>query len=832
MNYLKKLNSLFFFIILIYSGTLYAQKIEVLDSLSNEKIPNVAIFNSNQSRYTSTNESGEADITLFSINENIFFQLLGYKEKQLTKKDLINRNYQIKLVQDKKQLDEIILSVARSSSLKKKIAEKVNIITSSDIEFNNPSTGADLLGFSPGIRIQKSQGGGGSPVIRGFEANRVLLVIDGIRMNNAISRSGHLQNATTIDPNIIDRVEIIFGSSSVGYGSDALGGVVHYYTKTPEINSNLRFKNSFSSSFSITNLSILNNITSSFSSKKWASLTSISYSNFNDIKAGSNRLHGFKDWGLTPLYYPLNSSIYNLNSIKNPNYNIQKNTGYTQYSVFQKFSILLPQRLKLNLNFQLSNSSNISRYDKLNEYTNGELRFAEWYYGPQKRVLFSPQLKFYLGKKYLKKGTLTPAIQYLKESRINRKAGSLNKSFQEEALNVYSLNGDFEGSLTSKISFSYGFELVKNKLNSVAYSRKLLLENNTIIGLSNNKEIPSRYPSNGSSYSSLASYMNWVWDINNLMTINYGLRFSSTLLKASWGETASINALLSNYNINSKALTSTLGLTYRPIDKLKLKAILSSGFRNPNIDDLGKIGENNGLLTVPNTFLKPEYAYNFDFGINQLFNNNNEVSFRSFYSYISRYIVRSNYIIFADTSTSDPNTIIFDGNELITIANKNLGNRFVFGGSINSSLNLTSKVNIKANLTITKASNNKKYGPMPSISPPFGSLLFNYKEENLLLQGTFKFSDSKNPKNYSLGGEDGLEETPIIERSIINENTFFLYNGTPAWNIFSIKGNYILRKKVKLNFEIENLFDLHYREFASGISANGRSGSLGLKIDF
>ena len=55
-------------------------------------------------------------------------------------------------------------------------------------------------------------------------------------MNNAIYRSGHLQNAITIDPHNIDRVEVTFGSSSVGYGSDALGGVIHYYTKSPDLN--------------------------------------------------------------------------------------------------------------------------------------------------------------------------------------------------------------------------------------------------------------------------------------------------------------------------------------------------------------------------------------------------------------------------------------------------------------------------------------------------------------------------------------------------------------------------------------------------------------------
>ena len=72
-----------------------------------------------------------------------------------------------------------------------------------------------MLELSPGIRIQKSQGGGGSPAIRVFEANRVLIVVDGVRMNNAIYRSGHLQNSITVDPNNIDRVEIILSIVAV-----------------------------------------------------------------------------------------------------------------------------------------------------------------------------------------------------------------------------------------------------------------------------------------------------------------------------------------------------------------------------------------------------------------------------------------------------------------------------------------------------------------------------------------------------------------------------------------------------------------------------------------
>ena len=101
--------------------------------------------------------------------------------------------------------------------------------------------------------------GGGSPVIRGMESNRVMLVIDGVRMNNAIYRKGHLQNAITVSPNQLDKTEVVFGPSSVIYGSDALGGVIHYYTKTPKISKKTKVNSSFFNRYSSINNEITNN---------------------------------------------------------------------------------------------------------------------------------------------------------------------------------------------------------------------------------------------------------------------------------------------------------------------------------------------------------------------------------------------------------------------------------------------------------------------------------------------------------------------------------------------------------------------------------------------
>jgi hemoglobin/transferrin/lactoferrin receptor protein len=322
MKFLRHLSA-FLFLFCFNLGL--GQEIKVVDAISTFPLEGVALYNTSKSRATLTDEEGIADLSLFEKGETINVQFYGYENRSFVVEfDNISELFQFELNPKDQTLDEIILSVARSASKRKQIAEKVNIISSKDILNLRPSSGADLIALSPGVRIQKSQGGGGSPVIRGFEANRILLVVDGVRLNNAIFRSGHLQNAITVHPNIIERVEVVYGSSSVGYGSDALGGVVHYYTRNPLINSENKVKTQFSTDFSSANLATINSLSSEFSFKKWASLSSLSHSNFGDLRMGKNTRHGFTDWGLTPYYSANNRNRYSPTPLINDNPLIQK----------------------------------------------------------------------------------------------------------------------------------------------------------------------------------------------------------------------------------------------------------------------------------------------------------------------------------------------------------------------------------------------------------------------------------------------------------------------------------------------------------------------------
>jgi hemoglobin/transferrin/lactoferrin receptor protein len=129
--------------------------------------------------------------------------------------------------------NETVVSANRSTEKRKDVAQKIQVVRAAEMQFQQQTSMADVLANSGSVFVQKSQLGGGSPIIRGFETNKVLLVVDGIRMNNAIYRGGHLQNCLTLDQANMDRVEIVFGPGSVMYGSDAIGGVMSFQTKKP-----------------------------------------------------------------------------------------------------------------------------------------------------------------------------------------------------------------------------------------------------------------------------------------------------------------------------------------------------------------------------------------------------------------------------------------------------------------------------------------------------------------------------------------------------------------------------------------------------------------------
>jgi hemoglobin/transferrin/lactoferrin receptor protein len=807
------------FFIFLFCANFYAQEITVLDYELNLPISNCTIYNESKLKVVHTDKNGKGDISIFKENEILSFNHISFVEIEVLKRELKEGKSTVFLHRKAEALDEVILSTSRQKVTRIRIAEHVEIMQQKDIARSASQTSADLLASIPGIKVQKSQFGGGSPVLRGMEANRILLVVDGVRMNNAIYRSGHLQSSISVSPSVLERTEVVFGPSSVIYGSDALGGVIHYYTKTPKIGLDKMVNVDFMTRFGTVNNESTQQGSVELSFKKWGSLTSFSHSDFGDLRMGNKRRHGYEDWGKVFDYSLNTDSYYSANSTQNSNLNIQKNTGYNQSDLLQKFYFAFSDRTNLTFNIQHSTSSDIPRFDKLTERSSGELKFSEWYYGPQKRFLVSSQLSIRPGKKWMNNGTITGAYQNIIESRVQRKFTSLDRSFRNEMVDVYSLNGDFSVQLgtTSNRKLSYGLEITHNYVKSGSTGKTLDVDGNTIIGFANDFIVQSRYPDGGSSYDSFSGYVSYRQDVTPKSTLNTGVRYTYTNLKARWIDDTYIALPSSDISIDNGAITATAGYTYRPNRNWQLNAVISSGFRSPNIDDVGKIREKNGQVTVPNIQLRPEYSYSAEIGVLKYLNDKKfNLGLNIYYSLLDKYISREQFSLGGDSS------IIYDGEEVETYANVNNDNAYIAGTTFSFGGKVIDNLKIKGSITYTKGESTDTNLPLSSIPPIFGDLEVLFAKNRFEVALNFRFNGSKELNEYNLvEGIDNIEQSPF------NTSTQE-YLGTPSWNTFNFYSKHKISKALSLQVNIDNIFDIHYKEFASGISSAGRNFSLSL----
>lgn len=792
-------------------SNVFAQRISILDNSDLQPISGVKISNSYKNIVLYSNSKGEADITAFADNDSIILSHVSFQAISTLKSKLITKGAKIYLQDNVIKMNEVVISANKVGDAKANIPNKVDVISAKQILFRNPQTAGDMLQQTGNIFVQQSQMGGSSPVIRGFEANKVLMVVDGVRMNNAIYRSGHLQNVITIDPNALENVEIVFGPGSVIYGSDALGGVMSFFTRKPILSDDDKVNFHANAMMRYSSANNEKNVSAGFNIgyKKIAFYTHISVKDLGDLRMGEMRNPLYGDWGKCMFYTQRINGKDSM--VKNTDPYLQKNTGYKQYDIMQKVLYKPNENIQFTLNAQYSTSSDVPRYDRLTDIDakTGLPSTAEWYYGPQQRLLTI--LKTELFKKYFMydNATINLAYQNISEDRIQRKFGNNSKEFREETVDIASMNIDMFKQICPKSKLFYGGEFVYNNVLSNAYAKNIVTDKIS-------KNISSRYPDNGSTYQSLAAYITHNWQLNPKLIFSQGIRFSNVQLNSEYTDTMmKIMKFPFDKKIsqNNSAVNGSLGLVYTPGYDWKLSAITSTGFRAPNVDDLTKVNDSKGksrLLVVPNPNLKPEYVINQDLTIGKTFYEKYQVEVTGFYSLINNPIVARPFLFNGEDSVK------YDGYLCQVQANVNAKQAFITGMQFNFLGQMNRYVSLTSNLTYTYGRTNDNK-PMDHIPPIFGQTSLRIEVKKLKAEFAVRYSRWKKLYDYSASGEDNLQYATAY--------------GTPDWYTLNLRAAYQINKYFNLQLGVENILDDYYRQFASGISAPGRNIYTSLKFN-
>ena len=580
-----------------------AQQIVVVDELDNAPIPGVAVFNDLKTKTAITDFDGHVNLEAFSQRDKIYFQHLSYHKFSILKSSIQDTVF---LSPKATSLNEVVISASKFEQNKKEVPQNIISINSKDVQLSNPQTSADLLSNSGRVFVQKSQLGGGSPMIRGFSTNRLLITIDGVRLNNAIFRGGNVQNVLSINPFNVEKTEVILGSGSVIYGSDAIGGVMNFYTTTPKLSEsttpNLTARSTVR--YASANNEKTAHLDFNLGFKKWGFHSSVSVSDFGDLKMGAN---GPDDY--LSLHYAQYINGQDI-MVSNTTPRVQKFTNFRQMHLAQKVLYKANDDLKFDLGLHYSTTSDYPRYDRLSNYgSDGVLHYAEWNYGPQDWFLANLQMtKLSCGSSLYDKIKISAAYQNFKESRINRRFDSDTRKIREENVDAVSLNFDFYKTLSNSSNISYGTEYIYNRVGSAGHK--------TNIDTNAKEAIASRYP-DGSKWQTLAAYLSHKYKPSSKLTVQSGIRYNYVTIHADLTDNnAFYNLPFRMADLDTSALTGTLGFSWNPNSTFLWKLNATTAFRAPNIDDIGKIFDSQeGLVVVPNSDLKPEYAYGGELGL-------------------------------------------------------------------------------------------------------------------------------------------------------------------------------------------------------------------------
>jgi len=702
-------------------------------------------------------------------------------------------------------LKEVVVSAYRSVEAKRNVSQEIAVINRQSIQQSMAASTVDVLANQAGISVQKSQLGGGSIVLRGMEANRVLLVVDGVRMNNLIYRSGHLQNAITVDPLALERIEVAFGPTSNAYGSDAMGGVIHFMTKTPMFSQKRQLHGQAYAKYSTALQSWVKHAEITGTSLHWGFFTSLTESNFGELRGG-RRINPFYGelYGMREVYAVRTLSGDSL--VANPEPWIQKGSGYTQYDFVQKVLYRARSDRRNTLNIQGSTSSNIPRYDRMTDpsSTTG-LKYGDWYYGPQKRLMasFKHEALDVLGFDGV---SVTVYHQNVEESRMTRKFNRSSLQQRVENVMVNGFNSDAMkrwGNNTLRAGVDGWYQTVQSRG----------MESDVFNG-GPETPIDSRYPGGRNEMYSLAAFATHINRVTDEVTITEGFRVGNSVLFSEFTDKTYFPFPFEYIYQRMPVASGSIGLIYNPNEGNKYSFTVSTAYRVPNIDDLSKVFEMApGMLIVPNPHLRPEQAFTAELGNIRIFKAGHSLEWNLYTTSLTDALMVQPFRV--DGSDS----VFYDGAMVGVYAQQNVQRAVIMGYSIRGNVVLSGPWTMNGVLQGTQGMLGYPImGNLDHIPPVSGRLALNWQHKAWSWEFFGLGNGWKHIKAYQLNGEDNEQyATP---------------EGMPAWVTWNSSLTFASKQGLSMQLGVYNLLDTQYRTFASGINAPGRNIQTALRYTF
>ena len=432
----------------------------------------------------------------------------------------------------------------------------------------NATDVAGLLERTTGVLMQRTGRGQSSPFIRGLTGQQVLILVDGIRMSNATFRAGPNQYFNTIDPNMVERIDVIRGPNSVLYGGDAMGGVINVITKKSSITGYNWMSGTTVQRFSTADLGYTGRLNIEAATTSYGVFAGGGYGNYNNLDIGGvpDAPAGFDPGGRQPA------------------------TSWRYSSADLKLNYALTPFDEFIVSMQHYEGEDIFRTDRFPAN-------RETIFDPQQRDLIYLRLQGENCCGWMNSYQITASIHRTKEGRIDsRPIGTLDaiREFTDEQTGVSAVFGT---DLGCGGWLSYGFDWYHDEIDS------------SIVNPDADSDL-AQFP-NDAWYSRYGVFLQWDGSITERLQASAGVRYEHVTAGGTvvipGGPTGPIDPEYQGW-------VGSVGLNYELNDCLNLVGSISEGFRAPNLDDLAAVNGAFVGTTIPNPNLDPERSITYEVG--------------------------------------------------------------------------------------------------------------------------------------------------------------------------------------------------------------------------
>ncbi len=631
-----------------------------------------------------------------------------------------------------------------------------------------------------GLFVQRTNHAGGHPIIRGLLGHQVLILVDGVRLNNAVTRAGPNQYLNTVDPFLVERLEVVRGPSSVLHGSDALGGVVNVLTLAPRFASEgqRRFPASVRAQAGSADLSLQGSLRLGVELPDTAALGVVTGRDFNDLRGGA-------DIG------------------------VQRYTGYTEYDAAVKLRQRLAPGAILLVQYQAARQGDAPRTDRSvpGDFRVFSLQQRDFLHGQLTVSGAGPFHRVRVDASALRQGERTDRFR-ISRDRIER-----------EDSNVWTLGLRAEGErglAWNNASLRVGADVFHDKVTGGATRGAILVPGD----FAPRPEL-ARYPG---SPTSLAAGLFGLFqlELGTRATGHVGARAQLNRTHLPEDDRLALqfpgSPVLPASNAQALGVAGELGFQQRVGEDVTLFTNLGTGFRAPNVDDYLRLGAEGPGYVLPSRALSPESSYTGEVGGRFQRGEVARVQAVYAYTYIDGLVTAVPGALNGETHTPDG---------LAYLVRTNADHAQVHAVELSAQVRPVRPVTLLAQAAWVFSSQ-KRLDPLRpeappetepySKSPPLNGLVRATWEpvDFAFLEGVFQWA----AKQERLSAAD-REDIRICPESPGCQ-------GTPGWAAVHLRAGARWRW-FTTTLELRNLTDASYRAHASGVDAPGRSVTLALE---